>query len=111
MNNETEGQRLRKVIKKLGLKQNSFAESLGIDDSQISRIIKQGNQPAKYMYVLMTAVHNINIDYLKTGKGPMFLTSSSAKERIKRELLTMSEEQALSVLTFIQMLKKNKKED
>ena len=55
----------------------------------------------------MVAVHNINIDYLKTGKGSMFLNSSTTKELIKRELASLNEEQAKSVLAFIRMLKKN----
>ena len=107
MKDETEGQRLKKIIDELGLKQNTFAQSIGLDASQSSRIIKQGYQPAKYMYVLMVAVHNINIDYLKTGKGSMFLNSSTTKELIKRELASLNEEQAKSVLAFIRMLKKN----
>ena len=98
MKDETEGQRLKKIIDELGLKQNTFAQSIGLDASQISR---------KYMYVLMVAVHNINIDYLKTGKGSMFLNSSTTKELIKRELASLNEEQAKSVLAFIRMLKKN----
>lgn len=80
------GDRLKKLIKVLGLTQKSFGESIGIKPAYVSDLI---NERAKGFstesLIRIQQVHNVNLNWLLTGQGSMFLDEGPAKESAVKE--------------------------
>ncbi len=82
------GLRLEKIRKMLELTQAEFARKLRSSRSLISMYEKGSAKPAEKTLLLMEKIHKINIAWLKTGEGGMFLKSVS--RRTKKAPLTIS---------------------
>jgi transcriptional regulator with XRE-family HTH domain len=70
----TVGQRIKKLMRELGMTQEAFATSLkaGINQSKISRIIK-ANEIEDLIVDRICKVHGVSENWIKTGEGAMFL--------------------------------------
>ena len=83
------GERMKKVRKELGLIQKDFAAAVGITDAYISDIEKGKKYPSDPILQLIAVKHHINLTWLETGTGPMFVWQSPAnkKERLSPKQL------------------------
>ena len=74
---------LKEVRKKIGLSQVDMAKSIGMQQAQYSTYERGDRKPSADVLSKLLLVHNININYLLTGKGAMFITSDLEKDLIK----------------------------
>jgi len=77
------GNNLKSARNKLGLSQNDLAKSLGVHVVQYGNYERGINKPSCDILEKLASIHNININYLLTGKGAMFITSELEKDLIK----------------------------
>ena len=73
---ETINDRLKKIRKHLGFNQIEFAESLGLKQGSYSDV-ERGKNGIGVSSALQSELENkyrVNIEYLRNGKGNMFLT-------------------------------------
>ena len=72
--------RLKEVRKALGFNQTNFAKQLGITQTAYS-MIENGNRPLADKYIkVICSVFNVSENWLRNGKGEMFLSSPYEKE-------------------------------
>jgi predicted transcriptional regulator len=65
--------RLKKLIKMLGLNQTLFAQSLGMTQPNISRMVSGDGKISLEVLNRITDIYkNINLHWLLTGEGTMF---------------------------------------
>lgn len=64
-------QRLRDLIKVLGLRQNAFAARLGISPSHVGKL-KVGSEPSPLLLTAICCVFSVNRHWLEYGEGKMF---------------------------------------
>lgn len=64
--------KIRQIRNALNMKQKAFADSIGITDSVLSRIESNKVSLSNQVKTALEAIHNINREWLDTGKGPMF---------------------------------------
>ena len=70
------GASIKSIRKILKLTQNQFAEPLSISGSYVSNIEKGEAMPSEAVIREVCTYYRINRDYLTTGTGDMFVTSS-----------------------------------
>lgn len=76
-----QSQRLKKLIKALGINQTLFAKSLGMTQPNISRMISgEGKVSAEVLNRITITYKNINLHWLITGDGDMFLETAQEKD-------------------------------
>ena len=68
----TENQRLKFVRKSLKETQVNFGASLGLTQAGYSDIERGKNSVSGKIKILLQRVHNLNLNWLKTGEGEMF---------------------------------------
>lgn len=68
------GTNLREVRSKLGLSQVDIAKAIGMQQAQYSTYERGDNRPSIDVLEKLVVKFNININYLLTGKGSMFIT-------------------------------------
>ncbi len=73
---------LKKVRQKLGLSQKELAEKVGIQQAQYSRY-EVGTSPSTDILAKLVEEFNININYLLTGEGSMFITPELSKNTLQ----------------------------
>ena len=73
---------LKKTRQKIGLSQKDFAQKLEIQQSQYSRY-EIGTSPSTDILNKLIQVFNININYLLTGEGSMFITPELKKDLLQ----------------------------
>ena len=72
--------RLQKLIKALNLKQTTFAQSLGIKQPNISRMVSGQNKITAEVLNRISHTHKtVNLHWLLTGEGEMFLEVPTGK--------------------------------
>lgn len=73
------GGRLRAIRESMGMKQNEFAEMLGIKFPTYSQYENDKREmPIEYL-VLLNMFHNVSSDYLLTGKGDIYSNVNKLK--------------------------------
>ena len=70
------GTNLRDVRAKLGLSQAEIAKTIGMQQAQYSTYERGDNKPSVDVLEKLVDRHNININYLLTGKGSMFIADN-----------------------------------
>jgi phage repressor protein C with HTH and peptisase S24 domain len=65
--------RLETLLKTLGLKPLEFAQKTGVPKSTVYNILNGASTPSTATLNLISKTFNINPEWLKTGKGEMFL--------------------------------------
>lgn len=80
--------RLQKLIKALNLKQTTFAQSLGIKQPNISRMISGQNKISAEVLNRISNTHKmVNLHWLLTGEGEMFVAMEHEKNSKAKEVL------------------------
>lgn len=81
-----QGIRLTKLIKALNLKQNTFAQSLGTTQPNISRMVSGQNKiSAEVLNRITQTYKKINLHWLLTGDGEMFIDVPQGKSPEENE--------------------------
>ena len=79
MENNEIGPRIQELMFRLKLKQTSFAESIGVSQTAVNKIV---NGQTKPRFALLEAICNkypqVNKDWLMSGKGEMFTNVPAA---------------------------------
>ena len=79
-------EQLKKLINLMGISQKDFAESIGISPSAISEVIKGRVQSFNNETMLkIKETYNVNLHWLLTGKGEMFVDDLSPNPFPTRE--------------------------
>ena len=68
------GKRLRLVRERLGITQAEVGEKLGIQSQHVSKYERGETVPTWENLIKLTEVYDVNINWLLTGKGGMFLS-------------------------------------
>lgn len=77
-----QGVRLKNLIKALNLKQESFAKSLGMTQPNISRMVNGETKiSVEVLNRIIDTYKNVNLHWLLTGEGVMFMDSQEDKAR------------------------------
>lgn len=74
---------LREVRSKLGLSQGAMAKDLGIAQAQYNTYERGTRKPSADILEKLVKQFNININYLLTGDGPMFITPELHKDTLQ----------------------------
>lgn len=101
-------ERLRILLKELGLSQRQFAMKINLDAGYLSRIIQGKVNPPDRILLLIENVFNVNKDWLENGTGEMFSNQgiSLAKKQVLESIDTLNDEQVRAVSSFIKYLTK-----
>ena len=81
-----QGIRLQQLIKALNLKQASFAQSLGMTQPNISRMVSgESRISVEVLNRIIDTYKHINLHWLLTGQGAMFMEAPPEKSREVQE--------------------------
>lgn len=72
--------RLKEVRKTLGLTQQEFADTIGSKRNTIAKYETETNVPSTAVISLICSKFNVNEEWLRTGKGEMFIELSKSEE-------------------------------
>ncbi|EHO40400.1 helix-turn-helix domain protein [Caldithrix abyssi DSM 13497] len=68
--------RLNILIKKLGLAKKDFAKSINVSPGNLSDWLKGKSEPSSKALIRICEIYNVNLNWLLTGQGNMFLQPS-----------------------------------
>ncbi len=74
---------LKIVREKLGLSQAVVAQKIGIQQAQYSTYERGDRKPSAEIFYKLVKTFNINVNYLLTGEGSMFITPELSKETLQ----------------------------
>lgn len=84
--------RIRQIRTYLGLTQQEFADKLGISHESVGAYEIGRNEPTDDVISLICRAFDINEEWLRTGKGDMFVElTKDEKKRLLSELATLNE--------------------
>jgi len=72
------GGRLKLAIKALGKWQKDIAEEYGCSPSYVTEMVRERNRLPVDFTAWLQVHYNVNLNWLFTGKGPMFLAATEA---------------------------------
>lgn len=72
--------RLKLLRKTLDMNQETFAASLGIIHSTVSKYERGEMAPSAAFFAKLGTKHHVNLNWLFTGEGPMFIDESDKVE-------------------------------
>lgn len=104
-------ERLKVLLKELGMSQRQFAIKINLDAGYFSRIMQGKVNPPDRILLLIENVFNVNKNWLENGEGDMFSNQgiSLAKKQVLESIDTLNDEQVNAVSSFIKYLTENKK--
>ena len=79
---ENIGFRIKELIKAIGYSQRQFAKELGVSPTTISDYIAGRANPSPKVIKLIEQKFNVNPEWLREGKGEMFLPAIEEEEEI-----------------------------
>ena len=99
-------ERLKILLKELGISQRQFALAINLDLGYFSRIIQGKVTPPDRILLLIENVYNINKDWLEQGTGEIFSNQgvSLAKKQVLESIDSLNDEQVNAVSSFIKYL-------
>ncbi|MCI8887977.1 MAG: helix-turn-helix transcriptional regulator [Hungatella sp.] len=103
-------ERLKVLLKELGMSQRQFAIKINLDAGYFSRIMQGKVNPPDRILLLIENVFNVNKNWLENGEGDMFSNQgiSLAKKQVLESIDTLNDEQVNAVSSFIKYLTENK---
>ena len=94
-------QRLRQVRKHFNMQQDDFAKRLGLSQTGVSWLEKEGNAVSEQTIRLLHLDFHVSEDWLRTGEGPMFSAEDdSPLEKLCREYAVSDCERKILELYF-----------
>ena len=99
-------ERLKILLKELGLSQRQFAIKINLDAGYISRIMQGKVNPPDRILLLIENVFNVNKNWLENGEGEIFCDKgiSLLKKQTLEIIDTFNNEQIKAVLAFVHSL-------
>lgn len=103
-------ERLKVLLKELGMSQRQFAMKINLDAGYFSRIMQGKVNPPDRILLLIENVFNVNKHWLENGEGDIFLNQgiSLAKKQVLESIDTLNDEQVNAVSSFIKYLTESK---
>ena len=103
--------RIRTIINECGLKQKSFAKSINVTDSFISKLLRDETGIANSTALLVEQLYGYSKDWIVTGHEPKMLIGrvrdlSSLQKQIITAVEQMEEHELQAVFSFIESLKR-----
>ena len=83
--------RLLKLIDFLKLKKGAFAHYIGIPKSTLSEILNIKTKPTFFFFYGLSKIEKLNINWLLTGEGEMFIEQENKKVILPEDLEEMFE--------------------
>jgi len=74
-------ERLAELIAELGILKKDFAESIGVSTGNLSDWLSGKTEPSAKPLSRISEKYKVNLNWLVTGKGPMFLDHSTISDR------------------------------
>ena len=94
-------QRLRQVRKYFNMQQDDFAKRLGLSQTGVSWLEKEGNAVSEQTIRLLHLDFHVSEEWLRTGEGPMFSAEDdSPLEKLCREYAVSDCERKILELYF-----------
>lgn len=98
---ETQGERIKKIRLDLRLSQYKFGEGLGITKQFVSNVENGIAYLSNEKLTSLILTYNVNVNYVLTGKGEVFLDSDKKEEdklenKIQEVVLKMKEKGLLN---------------
>lgn len=94
-------QRLRQVRKHFNMQQNDFAKRLGLSQTGVSWLEREGNTVSEQTIRLLHLDFHVSEEWLRTGDGPMFSSEDdSPLEKLCREYAVSDCERRILELYF-----------
>ena len=94
-------QRLRQVRKHFNMQQNDFAKRLGLSQTGVSWLEREGNAVSEQTIRLLHLDFHVSEEWLRTGEGPMFSAEDdSPLEKLCREYAVSDCERRILELYF-----------
>lgn len=78
-------ERIKKIRNSMNISQTDFAQKLSVSRSAVCKMESGENYPSEQTIKLICNEFSVNEDWLRTGKGEMFIPKS--KEQLFSELL------------------------
>ena len=103
------GKRLKKIREYLGYSQNEFAKKLGLKQNTISAY-ENDRLDVSGKVLSWLAYNKINLSWLFTGEGEMFLEDNDFKntlKEIKEKGITLEEAKLLDIIKNNEIIRKN----
>ena len=97
-------ERLKKLRKALDLTQQEFADRLGIKRNTVAQYEIGRNEPIDAVIISICREFNVNEEWLRTGKGDMFLPLDRNADIARLTKLLLNEESDSFKNRFISML-------
>lgn len=103
-------ERLKVLLKELGMSQRQFAMKINLDAGYFSRIMQGKVHPPDRILLLIENVFNVNKYWLENGEGDIFSNQgiSLAKKQVLESIDTLNDEQVNAVSSFIKYLTESK---
>jgi len=77
---KTIGDRISHIIHEIGLTKTAFAKRLNVSQPFVSQMISGVSMPSDRTIVAICREFSVNEDWLRTGKGEMFVKLSRGEE-------------------------------
>lgn len=100
------GERLKILLKELGISQRQFAMKINLDAGYFSRIMQGKVNPPDRILLLIENVFHVNKNWLEHGEGDIFSAQgiSLAKKHVLESIEALNDEQVNAVSAFIKYL-------
>ena len=93
-------ERIKKIRTALNLNQTDFGKKIGVKQTTISGYVNGVRQPLDTVIASICRVFSVNEEWLRTGKGEMFVTLNEEDEymRAATEISTSGDEFAMRAI-------------
>lgn len=81
------GARIKTLRKKLKINQSTLAKNLGVKPSAVSQMESGGIKPSVDTLITLARICDVNLHWIITGFGPMFMEETKKGEKSKKKLL------------------------
>jgi len=103
--------RIRKIINERGLKQKTFAKSINVTDSFISKLLRDESGMANSTALLVEELYGYSKEWILTGREPKMLAGkgrnvTGLQKQIIAAIGNMEEHELRAMYSFIESLKK-----
>lgn len=105
-------ERLKVLLKELGMSQRQFAKKINLDAGYFSRIVQGKVRPPDRILLLIENIFQVNKKWLESGEGEMFSHQgmSIAKKQVLESIDILNDAQVKAVSSFIQYLLEQEKQ-
>jgi plasmid maintenance system antidote protein VapI len=104
--------RMRTIVNECGLKQKSFARSINVTDSYISKLLRDESGMANSTALLIEQLYGYSKSWILTGQEPKMIPGrgrnvTSLQRKIIMDVEQMNEAELRALHAFIESLKKS----